>query len=80
MKRRTPQKKKQLDYEKAHFSPSEYPHAFRIGWPRKKAAMNQKYRREADQLLSQISIEPAEMIEQEIEKQGLSREHFRKRR
>jgi hypothetical protein len=37
VQRRTPQEKKALVYEKDHHIVTEYPHAFRIGWPRKVA-------------------------------------------
>ena len=76
--KRTPQAKKELDYEKQHFSPGEYPHAFRRNWPRKKARVNREYRRKADELLSKISIEPAVTVEEQIDDGGLTRNRFRK--
>ena len=77
-RKRTPQTKKELDYEKQHFSACEYPHAFRKNWPRKKARVNREYRRKADVLLSKISIEPAAALEQKIEYKGLTRNRFGK--
>ena len=45
VRRRTPQEKKALVYNKDHHIDTEYPHAFRIGWPRKKAGAHRAYRR-----------------------------------
>lgn len=43
--------KKQLSYERDHFSPAEYPKGFRKNWPRKKARANRTFRRKVAQLV-----------------------------
>lgn len=64
--RKSPQKKKNLEYSKGHFTFSEYPHAFRRNWKRKKARVNRQYRRKSDELLAQakpgISANEVELI------------------
>ena len=64
--RKSPQKKKDLEYSKDHFTFSEYPHAFRRNWKRKKARVNRQYRRKSDELLAQtkpgISANESELI------------------
>jgi hypothetical protein len=59
VRRRTPQEKKALVYEKDHHIDTEYPHAFRIGWPRKKAGAHRAYRRTVRQLLQDVDAESA---------------------
>jgi len=49
---KSPTEKKKLAYERDHFSAGEYPHRFRIGWPRKEAAASRRYRRTVTQRLS----------------------------
>lgn len=51
-KRKTPQQKKALFYQKDHHVNTEYPKAFARQWPRKKARANRKYRRQVEQTLT----------------------------
>jgi hypothetical protein len=44
--------KKKVAYQRDHFSWSEYPHRFRVTWPRKKAVASRAYRRTTAQRLS----------------------------
>lgn len=53
-RRRTPRADKQLDYTRQRRSRSEYPHAFRRKWPRKKARAEQAFRRTQRQALEGI--------------------------
>src|SRR5580692_636652 len=84
--RKSPQQKKQLGYQKDHFTFSESPHAFPRQWRRKKTQANRKYRRKSDELLAQakpeISAEDAELIIGDITeshlKKSVSRERLRK--
>jgi len=48
----SPPEKKKLAYQRDHFSGSEYPHRFRVTWPRKEAAASRAYRRTVAQRLS----------------------------
>ena len=56
--RSTPREKKELEYTKDHVDSSEYPHAFRKQWPRKKARSHRAYRRGIHQLLDTLSATP----------------------
>jgi hypothetical protein len=54
-KRKSPQEKKALAYERDHYvSAGESRHAFRKKWPKKKAMMNQIHRHRADQAIHQL--------------------------
>jgi hypothetical protein len=54
-RRRTPTEKKALSYKKDHAISAEYPHAFRRQWPRKKARVQRKERRQVNQSLTQVT-------------------------
>jgi hypothetical protein len=49
---KSPTEKKKAAYQRDHFGWSEYPHRFRVTWPRKKAAASRAYRRTTSQRLS----------------------------
>src|SRR5215467_8674157 len=49
---KSPTEKKKVAYHRDHFSWSEYPHRFRVTWPRKKAVAGRAYRRTTTQQLS----------------------------
>jgi hypothetical protein len=51
---KSPIEKKKLAYDRDHFSAGEYPHSFRIGWPRKEAAASRRHRRKVTQRLSAV--------------------------
>ncbi len=61
--RRNPHDKKALAYRKDRFPDAEYPHAFRLGWPRKKAGANRAYRHRIHQVLGQVKDVPADEID-----------------
>ena len=48
---KSPIEKKQRAYQRDHFDWSEYPHRFRVTWPRKEALANRAYRRTVSQQL-----------------------------
>ena len=81
--RKSPQKKKDLEYSKDHFTFSEYPHAFRRNWKRKKARVNRQYRRKSDELLAQtkpgISANEAELIAGDLTAAHLQKSVLRER-
>jgi hypothetical protein len=52
--RKPPSEKKALAYKKDHVLTVEYPNAFRVHWPRKKAAAARKERRQVRQRLTEI--------------------------
>ena len=54
--RKTPQQKKALSYKKDRVVTTEYPHAFRRNWPRKKAFANRAYRRRIHQAVVQYHV------------------------
>src|SRR5688572_352228 len=54
-RRRTPAEKKALAYKKDRAIGAEYPHAFRRQWPRKKARVQRKERRQVSQSLAQVT-------------------------
>jgi hypothetical protein len=63
---KSPQQKKQLEYDKDHFTFSESPHAFSKQWRRKKTHLSRQYRRRSEELLApakpQISADDAERV------------------
>jgi hypothetical protein len=52
MRRKSPQLKKQDEYDKDHRTLMEHPHAFRKNWPKKKAYANRSTRRMLKSLLT----------------------------
>lgn len=53
--RKSPQRKKQLEYVKDHFSGGfNSARGFRKGWRRKKTRLNREYRRKSDELLASV--------------------------
>lgn len=52
--RYSPSEKKDRAYREDHVVTSEYPHAFRHQWPRKKARSHRAYRRHVNQLLDRL--------------------------
>jgi len=52
--RYSPPEKKDRAYREDHVVTSEYPHAFRRQWPRKKARSHRAYRRRVNQLLGRL--------------------------
>lgn len=65
-RQKTPQEKKRLELEKNHFTFTEYPHAFRKNWNKKKSRLNRLYRRKGGELLAkakpEISPDDAELL------------------
>jgi hypothetical protein len=72
-KERSPQDKKELAKEKDHFSPSEYPHAFRRQWPQKKARVERAFRHKAKQTLQEITAYNEEDAPQFTKREGLKK-------
>ncbi len=70
--------KKRLAYKRDHFSASEYPHRFRLGWPRKEAAASRAYRRTVAQRLSAAQHRSAEAAA-DVDVAGVRRRVVRKR-
>jgi hypothetical protein len=56
-RKRTPQEKKALSYEKDYIVEAEYPHLFRRSWPRKKRGVNRRERRKAQQQLTHLNLQ-----------------------
>jgi|SRR5579872_59071 len=54
--RKSPQRKKELEYAKDHFSGgfNSSAHGFAKGWRRKKARLHREYRRKSDELLAPV--------------------------
>ena len=49
---KSPPEKKKLAYKRDHFDAAEYPHRFRVTWPRKEAKATRRHRRTVAQRLS----------------------------
>jgi hypothetical protein len=63
---KSPVEKKRVAYAQDHFSEGEYPHGFRVGWPRKEAAASREFRRKVAQKLGnaiQTDVETASEID-----------------
>jgi hypothetical protein len=73
-RRKSPQEKKRLETSRDFVSPSEYPHAFRKGWPRKEARAERARRRASRQEMRGLLSEE----EQEATREGPAREPVRK--
>ena len=58
---RDPARKKVDSLDRDHRTTAEYPHGFRIGWPRKEAAAQRKFRRGTRQALRAPDAEQAEL-------------------
>ena len=67
---KSPIEKKRLGYERDHFSPSEYPKAFRKNWPLKKAKANRSYRHSVKSELTKAG--------EDADVKGFRRESLRK--
>ena len=79
MKRKlSPQEKKRLRYAKDFFNVAEYPHAFRVGWPRKKARMNRKFRRGVHELLREARYVSEETMNEADDYQPITRKYIEK--
>jgi hypothetical protein len=62
--RKSPQRKKEFEYSKDHFSFSRSPQSFAKQWKRKKTLVNREYRRKSGELLAQAKPEmPANDVE-----------------
>jgi hypothetical protein len=73
----TPQEKKRREYDWNHHTEAEHPHAFRKGWPRKKARANRRLRRRAAELVRSVGAGPAEEVMEAAEARAVTREHVR---
>ncbi len=69
--------KKQLSYERDHFSPGKYPKGFRKNWPRKKARANRAFRRKVAQLVD-ASLHRNASSSDELAVEHVKREHVEK--
>lgn len=79
MKRKpSPQEKKRLRYAKDFFNAAEYPHAFRVGWPRKKARANRKFRREVHELLRGARHVSEERVNEVADDRPITRKYIGK--
>jgi hypothetical protein len=67
----TPQQKKAYEYQKEHFNPSEYPHAFRRKWPLKKSRGHRQYRHKVQQTLDRITLSQSNGVLEEAEVWGI---------
>jgi hypothetical protein len=84
--RKSPQQKKDLEYNKDHFTFSNAPHGFPKSWRQKKAQANRQYRRKSEELLAPakrlISADDAEATAGDITsghlKQAVARKRLRK--
>jgi hypothetical protein len=75
MRRRTPQEKKRLEYDRDRFVEAENPHLFRKGWPKKKARTSRRDRRRAERLLEGIRNRPADAVVEHADDVALTAEH-----
>lgn len=64
--RKSPQRKKNDEYDKDHRTCMEHPHAFRKNWPKKKASANRKIR--AAELRLVASIVPEELASEQVKR------------
>src|ERR1700734_3351553 len=81
--RKSPQQKKDLEYNKDHFTFSNAPHGFPKSWRQKKAQANRQYRRKSEALLAPakrlISADDAEATAGDITSGHLNQAVARKR-
>lgn len=65
--KKSPQEKKRLELKEGHFTFSEYPHAFRKQWKRKKTQANREKRRKSDEAF-QVWQQKLERITAKLER------------
>lgn len=55
--RKSPQQKRDLQYDKDHFTFAEYLHAFRRQWRQEKTLVNRQYRRKSEGFVAEAKPE-----------------------
>jgi len=65
-KERDPKRKKDLDYERQHFSPGKSDKAFRRQWPKTKKSAERAARHAVSRTLATTSIDTTDQIENRI--------------